>query len=387
MAWADRDGPHGCSPPGRGRCATSPGRATWCWPPSATAWPRAPTGPRPSNWPTWPAGLEVERLGVVPITRGEILGELVAGHGHVATKTRFCRSTSIESPLAAASPQAGRRIVMTNGCFDLLHPGHVASLQAARKQGDCLVVGLEQRPQRRELKGPGRPIVDQQGRAEMLAALACVDYVVIFDDASVARLVERVLPDVLAKGGRVLRREDRRARDRPSPRRPRDTVGDGGLLFDQRTDRDHLQSVAPPNAPPRDARNRGNRRRDGDKRQDRRAVRPLIRFPVPFRSNGVPAPQRRETRSSGAAPALINWHGTLTCEVRLPELEPGTDKTVRPACGGTRSGPRVPVIPVFPTARRSDKIELGAPNRVLAVTPLQVALPNARSSTVAVTRG
>ena len=88
---------------------------------------------------------------------------------------------------------------MTNGCFDLLHPGHVASLQEARRQGDCLVVGLNSDRSVRELKGAGQPVVDQQGRAEMLAALACVDYVVIFDEASVAGLVERVLPDVLVK--------------------------------------------------------------------------------------------------------------------------------------------------------------------------------------------
>ena len=95
---------------------------------------------------------------------------------------------------------------MTNGCFDLLHPGHVACLQEARRHGDYLLVGLNSDRSVRELKGPGRPIVDQQGRAEMLAALACVDYVVIFDDASVAGLVERVLPDVLVKGGQYAAR-------------------------------------------------------------------------------------------------------------------------------------------------------------------------------------
>ena len=90
---------------------------------------------------------------------------------------------------------------MTNGCFDLLHPGHVACLQEARRHGDCLLVGLNSDRSVQELKGAGHPIVSQQGRAEMLAALACVDYVVIFDDASVAGLVERIVPDVLVKGG------------------------------------------------------------------------------------------------------------------------------------------------------------------------------------------
>lgn len=95
--------------------------------------------------------------------------------------------------------EAGGCVVMTNGCFDLLHPGHVASLQQARKFGDCLVVGLNSDRSVQQLKGPGRPIVDQQGRADMLAALECVDYVVIFDDLQVTGLVERVLPDVLVK--------------------------------------------------------------------------------------------------------------------------------------------------------------------------------------------
>ena len=94
--------------------------------------------------------------------------------------------------------QAGQRIAMTNGCFDLLHPGHVASLQEARTAGR-LPGRRNSDGGTRELKGPGHPIIDQQGRAEMLAALECVDYVVIFDDPSVAGLVERVLPDVLVK--------------------------------------------------------------------------------------------------------------------------------------------------------------------------------------------
>ncbi len=97
--------------------------------------------------------------------------------------------------------RTGLRIVMTNGCFDLLHPGHVACLQEARGYGDCLLVALNSDRSVRELKGAGHPIINQQDRAEMLAALACVDWVVIFDETSVAGLVERVLPDILVKGG------------------------------------------------------------------------------------------------------------------------------------------------------------------------------------------
>jgi rfaE bifunctional protein nucleotidyltransferase chain/domain len=75
----------------------------------------------------------------------------------------------------------------------------VASLEEARKQGDCLLVAVNSDRSVREIKGPGRPVIDEQGRSEMLAALTCIDYVVVFDEASVAGLVDRVQPDVLVK--------------------------------------------------------------------------------------------------------------------------------------------------------------------------------------------
>jgi len=141
-------------------------------------------------------GLEVERLGVVPLAREEIAAELNRGTGAVEHKI-----LALNELLRQLDRQrlSGRRIAMTNGCFDLLHPGHVASLQEARRQGDCLVVGLNSDRGVRELKGPGRPLIDQQGRAEMLAALACVAYVIVFDEVSVAGLVDRLRPDVLVK--------------------------------------------------------------------------------------------------------------------------------------------------------------------------------------------
>ena len=141
-------------------------------------------------------GLEVERLGVVPLSRRELLAEL--SHNQTPTTQKILPLDQLQD-LLSRRRQAGQRIVMTNGCFDLLHPGHVASLQEARKQGDLLVVGLNSDRSVRAIKGEGRPIIDQQGRAEMLAALACVDYVVIFDQSSVAGLVEHLLPDVLVK--------------------------------------------------------------------------------------------------------------------------------------------------------------------------------------------
>ncbi len=147
-------------------------------------------------------GLEVERLGVVPLTRQEILAELTHGAHVEHAELQAAQKILTEENLAATLDRlrlAGRRIAMTNGCFDLLHPGHVASLAEARKQGDCLLVAVNSDRSVRELKGPGRPVINEQGRTEMLAALACVDYVVVFDEASVAPLVERVQPDVLVK--------------------------------------------------------------------------------------------------------------------------------------------------------------------------------------------
>ena len=126
----------------------------------------------------------------------------------VSARSRRRFTTSISAKLLtleeldaqlAARRGAGQRIVMTNGCFDLLHPGHVASLEQARSHGDCLAVGLNSDTSVRKLKGPGRPIVEERARAAMLAALQCVDYVVLFDDASVVGLIEHVLPDVLVK--------------------------------------------------------------------------------------------------------------------------------------------------------------------------------------------
>src|SRR5918911_3861113 len=96
---------------------------------------------------------------------------------------------------------AGRRLVFTNGCFDLLHVGHVRYLQQARALGDALLVAINSDRAVRELKGAGRPIMNEQERAEVLAALAAVDYVTVFDELSPRKLIAELLPDVLAKGG------------------------------------------------------------------------------------------------------------------------------------------------------------------------------------------
>lgn len=96
---------------------------------------------------------------------------------------------------------AGERIVATNGCFDLLHIGHVRYLHTARELGDCLVVGLNSDRSVRRLKGAGRPINPQEERAEMLAALSSVDYVAIFDEETAHNLLKRIRPDIYVKGG------------------------------------------------------------------------------------------------------------------------------------------------------------------------------------------
>jgi D-beta-D-heptose 7-phosphate kinase/D-beta-D-heptose 1-phosphate adenosyltransferase len=96
---------------------------------------------------------------------------------------------------------AGKRLVFTNGVFDLLHVGHVRYLAHARELGDALVVAINSDRTVRELKGPDRPVFDQDERAEILAALRDVDYVVIFDDISPRSLIAKLLPDVLVKGG------------------------------------------------------------------------------------------------------------------------------------------------------------------------------------------
>lgn len=96
---------------------------------------------------------------------------------------------------------AGKRVVFTNGCFDLLHPGHVRYLAAARALGDALIVALNSDRSVRELKGPTRPILTEAERVEVISALASVDYVTIFDEPTPRSLIAALLPDLLVKGG------------------------------------------------------------------------------------------------------------------------------------------------------------------------------------------
>ena len=109
--------------------------------------------------------------------------------------------------------RGSRRIVFTNGCFDLLHPGHVRSLERARSLGDVLVVAINSDSSVRRVKGDSRPLISEMERAELLAALAAVDFVVVFDQPTPRELIARLLPDVLAKGadwgaGEIVGREE-----------------------------------------------------------------------------------------------------------------------------------------------------------------------------------
>ncbi len=112
------------------------------------------------------------------------------------------RVISKDELIEAAGPDARgvRRVVFTNGCFDLLHPGHIRSLERARSLGDLLVVGINSDHSVRQLKGTERPLIHERERAEILAALAAVDFVVVFDELTPRELIAALLPDVLVKG-------------------------------------------------------------------------------------------------------------------------------------------------------------------------------------------
>ncbi len=100
-----------------------------------------------------------------------------------------------------AARQAGETVVFTNGCFDILHAGHVTLLDDARAMGDVLIVGLNSDDSVRRLKGASRPLVPEEQRARVLCALRAVDMVVVFDEDTPARVIEALVPDVLVKGG------------------------------------------------------------------------------------------------------------------------------------------------------------------------------------------
>lgn len=144
------------------------------------------------------AGLEVECEGVMPISRQAIDCELCEEPG---IQTSKIRSLSEAVAFAREVRQEGKRIVFTNGCFDLFHAGHLHTLEEAAKLGDVLIVAINSDSSVRHLKGPMRPINSQENRAKVLAALECIDLVLIFAEATPHALLQALRPDVLVKGG------------------------------------------------------------------------------------------------------------------------------------------------------------------------------------------
>ena len=144
------------------------------------------------------AGIVVGKLGTATTSLDELMTEI--NQNHIATHKAVVTENELLE-LVARAKAAGERIVMTNGCFDLLHPGHLSYLQEAATEGDRLIVAVNTDDSVSALKGPTRPINSESDRMQMLAALSCVDWVCSFSEETPRRLIAEVLPDILIKGG------------------------------------------------------------------------------------------------------------------------------------------------------------------------------------------
>ena len=142
-------------------------------------------------------GLAVEKAGAATVSRQEILADLIVGQSGFSGKIRTAEQLAQELQTLRGNSQT---IVFTNGCFDVLHMGHVSLLAKARAKGDILVVGLNSDESIRANKGPDRPVCTEQQRAAVLAGLESVDYVVIFNDNEPIALLDKLRPDILVKG-------------------------------------------------------------------------------------------------------------------------------------------------------------------------------------------
>lgn len=127
-------------------------------------------------------------------------GKIILDHKELAAVLATARSAGA-GQIGIASNQKPSRIVFTNGCFDLLHVGHIRYLQEAKSLGDKLIVALNSDASVQKLKGPTRPVQQELDRAEIMAALACVDYVTIFGEQTPLEIIELLKPDILVKGG------------------------------------------------------------------------------------------------------------------------------------------------------------------------------------------
>lgn len=148
------------------------------------------------------AGIVVGKLGTQPILASELATALKYNDQQRFYPYSAAKMTALDAALAKVREwrAAGSKVVFTNGCFDLLHPGHISLLYQSRALGDRLVVGLNTDASIRRLKGSGRPILSEQDRAAMLSALECVDLVVHFDEDTPLNLIEAIRPDILVKG-------------------------------------------------------------------------------------------------------------------------------------------------------------------------------------------
>lgn len=142
------------------------------------------------------ASIAVVQKGVVTVSNAELL-TVVNGVGGPAKLKTLAQLR----PIVESHRREGRRVVWTNGCFDILHPGHIAYLSRARQEGDVLVVGLNSDASVSTLKGPERPVVNEHDRATVMSALACVDYLIIFSERTPLALLKALTPEVYAKGG------------------------------------------------------------------------------------------------------------------------------------------------------------------------------------------
>jgi D-beta-D-heptose 7-phosphate kinase/D-beta-D-heptose 1-phosphate adenosyltransferase len=143
------------------------------------------------------AGVEVGKIGAVPISKSEILSELMGGSNPLYSKIKVL--DELEEILNRHRKE-NKKIVFTNGCFDILHVGHIEYLKFSRRQGDVLVIGLNTDRSVREQKGDKRPFVSEDERARLISALEDVGYVILFDELTPEKLIRRIKPDVLVKG-------------------------------------------------------------------------------------------------------------------------------------------------------------------------------------------
>lgn len=144
------------------------------------------------------AGIAVAQTGVVTVSNAEVRDALLEGE---SAKTDKVKTLEQMQAIVKRLKREGKRVVWTNGCFDILHVGHIMYLQEARKEGDVMVVGLNSDASVQKNKGPERPVVNERDRAQVLSALECVDYIVIFDGKTPMPLLEALQPDIYAKGG------------------------------------------------------------------------------------------------------------------------------------------------------------------------------------------